>query len=249
MQNAIVASVLVFVLGAGGFWLTHGKGVDASKDEAAKQAAAYAMDLYPKEAPQVPVPAESHAQTAAAATPSPSQTAGPQQTPVTKVINNKKIMQATLHTNEGDITIEFLYKDAPNTVANFTKLAGEGFYNDTKFHRVIKGFMIQGGDPLTKDDSMMARWGTGGPGYQFADEIHANNHNDNGTIAMANSGPGTNGSQFFINVADNNFLDAKHTVFGKVVAGMDVVTKIEDTATGASDRLVSPMVINSITLQ
>lgn len=157
-------------------------------------------------------------------------------------------MQATLHTNQGDITIEF-YADAPNTVANFTKLAGEGFYNGTKFHRVIKGFMIQGGDPLSKDDSMAARWGTGGPDYKFADEIHANNKNDIGTISMANSGPNTNGSQFFINVAPNNFLDPKHTVFGKVIAGMDVVTAIEGTPTGANDRPSTPMVIESVTLK
>ncbi len=162
--------------------------------------------------------------------------------------NSKKIMNATLHTNQGDITIEFT-QDAPNTVANFTKLAGEGFYNGTKFHRVIKGFMIQGGDPLTKDDSMAARWGTGGPGYQFADEIHANNKNEIGTISMANAGPNTNGSQFFINVANNNFLDSKHTVFGKVTAGMDVVAAIESTATGAGDRPAEPMVIESVTLK
>jgi peptidylprolyl isomerase len=162
---------------------------------------------------------------------------------------NKKIMQATLHTTKGDITIEFSAA-TPTTVANFTKLAGEGFYNGTKFHRVIKGFMIQGGDPLTKDDTMAARWGTGGPGYQFGDEITAANHNDVGTIAMANSGPNTNGSQFFINTAANNFLDTKHTVFGKVVAGMDVVKAIESTPTSAgNDRPLEAMVITSITLK
>jgi peptidylprolyl isomerase len=157
-------------------------------------------------------------------------------------------MQAILHTNQGDITIEFS-NATPATVQNFVTLAGKGFYDGTKFHRVIKGFMIQGGDPLSKDDSMMARWGTGGPGYQFADEIEAGNNNNIGTIAMANAGPNTNGSQFFINVANNNFLDTKHTVFGRVVAGMDVVTKIENTTTGANDRPVSPMVINSVELK
>src|SRR3990167_5932947 len=140
-------------------------------------------------------------------------------------------MQTTLHTNKGDITIELL-SDAPHTVANFTKLAGEGFYNGTKFHRVIKGFMIQGGDPLTKDDSQAARWGTGGPGYQFADEIHVKNQNNAGTVAMANAGPNTNGSQFFINTADNNFLDPKHTVFGRVTAGLEVVQAIEAVLVG-----------------
>lgn len=163
--------------------------------------------------------------------------------------SDKKVMNATLHTNQGDITIEFMAADAPNTVANFTKLAGAGFYNGTKFHRVIQGFMIQGGDPLTKDDSMQARWGTGDPGYKFADEIHANNKNDIGTISMANSGPNTNGSQFFINVGNNNFLDGKHTVFGRVTAGMDIVAKIENTPTAPGDRPLSPMVIESVTLE
>ncbi|MBI3306146.1 peptidylprolyl isomerase [Candidatus Nomurabacteria bacterium] len=156
---------------------------------------------------------------------------------------------ATLHTSMGDITIEFLGEQAPKTVANFTKLANEGFYDGVKFHRVIKGFMIQGGDPLTKDDSKMDYWGTGGPGYKFADEIGSGNKNDAGTISMANSGPNTNGSQFFINVAANNFLDGKHTVFGKVTAGMDVVAKIENTSTNSADRPATPVVIESITLK
>jgi len=158
-------------------------------------------------------------------------------------------MTATLHTNQGDITIELLGDLAPNTVANFTKLANEGFYNETKFHRVIKGFMIQGGDPFSKDDSNVDSWGTGGPGYSFADEIHEENNNDVGTIAMANAGPNTNGSQFFINTAANNFLDTKHTVFGKVTAGMDIVKKIENTPTGSSDRPITAMVIESITIK
>lgn len=155
-------------------------------------------------------------------------------------------MQATLKTNKGDIVIEFMGSDAPNTVANFAKLAQAGFYNNTKFHRVIAGFMIQGGDPLSADDSKAAMWGTGGPGYQFADEIHANNKNNVGTIAMANAGPNTNGSQFFINVANNNFLDTKHTVFGKVVAGMEVVSAIAASQTGQNDRPVSPIIITGV---
>jgi peptidylprolyl isomerase len=188
-------------------------------------------------------------------TANPSSTAPPQETAVSSpassqpTTQNKKYMQAIFHTNKGDITIEFFGADAPNTVANFTKLASSGFYDGTKFHRVIKGFMIQGGDPLSKDDSMMARWGTGGPGYQFADEIRAGNQNNIGVISMANAGPNTNGSQFFINTANNNFLDTKHTTFGKVVSGMDVVTAIEATPTGANDRPTSPILINSITLQ
>lgn len=159
---------------------------------------------------------------------------------------NKKSMNVTFKTNKGNIKIELFDSRVPNTTANFRKLVESGFYNGVKFHRVIKGFMIQSGDPLTKDDSKSALWGTGGPGYKFNDEISAENHNDVGTIAMANSGPNTNGSQFFINVNPNNFLDGKHTVFGKVVEGMDVVAAIEGTPTDGSDRPLSPVIIESI---
>jgi len=137
-------------------------------------------------------------------------------------------------------------------VANFLKLAKEGFYDGVKFHRVIKGFMIQGGDPLSKDDSKINLWGTGGPGYSFADELgrgNENNRNDVGTISMANSGPNTNGSQFFINVVSNNFLDTKHVVFGKVMSGMDIVKEIENMPTllpGIADRPASAVVIENI---
>lgn len=155
-------------------------------------------------------------------------------------------MNAILHTNHGDITVELLQNDAPKTVENFTKLAREGYFNGTKFHRVIAGFMIQGGDPQTKDDALMARWGTGGPGYTFADEIHQNNRNDVGTISMANAGPNTNGSQFFINTANNSFLDTKHTVFGKVTAGAAAVESIENTPTTPQDRPLQPVVIESV---
>ncbi|MDO8551945.1 MAG: peptidylprolyl isomerase [bacterium] len=169
-------------------------------------------------------------------------------------------MKAILKTNKGDITLEFMENDAPNTVANFVKLAKEGFYDGTKFHRVIKDFMIQGGDPLSKDDSQISHWGTGGPstgadakligpGYSFADEIHANNRNEIGTISMANAGPNTNGSQFFINAANNNFLDTKHTVFGKVSEGMDVVAEVENTPVDSRDIPVSPAVIQRIEIQ
>lgn len=162
--------------------------------------------------------------------------------------NNKEnnMTQVLLETNQGDITLELFSEDAPNTVANFVKLAGEGFYDGTRFHRVIKGFMIQGGDPLSRDEEERNMWGTGGPGYKFEDEIHANNLNAIGTISMANSGPNTNGSQFFINTADNNFLDPKHTVFGKVVAGMETVSAIENTETAEADRPVEDMIIESI---
>ncbi len=179
-----------------------------------------------------------------------SQGAGVNSNPNPPLETNSKIMNATFHTNKGDITIELNNTGTtPNTVANFVKLAGEGFYNGTKFHRVIKGFMNQGGDPLTKDDSQIARWGTGGPGYQFADELTPTNNNDTGTISMANAGPNTNGSQFFINVAPNHSLDGKHTVFGRVVSGMDVVTAINTTPTDSADRPLSPVIIESVTLK
>ncbi|MEK7093347.1 MAG: peptidylprolyl isomerase [Patescibacteria group bacterium] len=157
-------------------------------------------------------------------------------------------MKATLKTTKGDIVIELYEADAPATVANFVKLAKSGFYDGTKFHRVIKDFMIQGGDPQTKDDALAERWGTGGPGYKFEDEIHGNNKNDIGTIAMANAGPDTNGSQFFINTAENSFLNTKHTVFGHVVDGMDAVRAIEECEVGGNDRPVEPMLINSVSV-
>jgi cyclophilin family peptidyl-prolyl cis-trans isomerase len=154
-----------------------------------------------------------------------------------------------LKTSFGDIELELFKDKAPNTVDNFTKLATEGFYNGTRFHRVIENFMIQGGDPLSKDVSLKSMWGTGDPGYKFADEIHSENVNSIGTIAMANSGPNTNGSQFFINVADNNWLDGLHTVFGKVVVGVDIVIKISQSKTGVNDQPVEDIIINSVELK
>jgi peptidylprolyl isomerase len=161
----------------------------------------------------------------------------------------EKYTQATFTTSAGTIVIELDRAHTPHTVQNFVTLASSGFYNGTRFHRVIKDFMIQGGDPLSKDDAKQAYWGTGGPGYQFADEIESTNNNAVGTIAMANAGPNTNGSQFFINVADNSFLNTKHTVFGKVIKGYDIVEKISTTKTGPQDRPVEPITITSITLQ
>lgn len=155
-------------------------------------------------------------------------------------------MNIKINTNKGIIELELFTDLKPKTTENFIKLAREGYYDGVKFHRVIKGFMIQGGDPLTKDDSMMNAWGTGGPGYTFADEIGSENSNARGTISMANAGPNTNGSQFFINVNDNNFLDSKHTAFGKVVGGMDVVEAIENVQVGPSDRPVEAVFIESI---
>ena len=147
---------------------------------------------------------------------------------------------ATLQTSAGPITIELFEEDAPRTVANFRKLAGDGFYDELIFHRVIPDFMIQGGCPEGT--------GTGGPGYEFEDEF-----NDNkivrGALAMANRGPNTNGSQFFIVTTDAApWLDGKHTVFGRVTDGMDNVDAIEGTETDGSDRPVEPQVIKSVEL-
>lgn len=158
------------------------------------------------------------------------------------------VTEAILHTSKGDITIEF-DNAAPATVANFIKLAQSGYYDGVKFHRVIKGFMDQAGDPLTKDDSMQARWGTGGPGYTIADE-NMSAHNGVGVVSMANTGqPNSGGSQFFINAADNAFLDGKYAVFGRVVAGLDVALAINDVPVDSSDRPTTPVVITSVTLK
>lgn len=157
--------------------------------------------------------------------------------------------QATLKTTMGDIVIELDQANTPNTVENFTKLASSGFYDGTKFHRVIKDFMIQGGDPFSKDDSKQDMWGMGDPGYKFDDEIKPTNNNAKGTISMANSGPNTNGSQFFINVADNGFLNGKHTVFGHVTSGYDIVEKISLVQTGPGDRPVTAVAITSVELK
>jgi peptidylprolyl isomerase len=132
-----------------------------------------------------------------------------------------------LETNMGNITIA-LAPDMPITAGNFESLVKKGYYDGVIFHRVINGFMIQGGDPTGT--------GMGGPGYQIKDEFTKNNRNDRGTISMANAGPNTGGSQFFINLVNNNFLDSKHPVFGKVVEGMDVVDAIAKVKTASGDR-------------
>ncbi len=132
-----------------------------------------------------------------------------------------------LSTSMGDIIIQ-LYDDMPITAGNFQKLVEKGFYEGTILHRIIDGFMLQGGDPTGT--------GRGGPGYAIKDELTNHNKNDRGTISMANAGPNTGGSQFFINLVDNNYLDKAHPVFGKVVEGMDVVDKIGKVKTNAMDR-------------
>lgn len=155
-----------------------------------------------------------------------------------------------MKTNMGDITIELFNDSRPITAGNFSKLAKEGFYNDVKFHRVIEGFMIQGGDPESKDDSRRDYWGTGGPGYKIEDELKAPNENLRGTISMANAGPNTGGSQFFINLVDNSPLDSRHSVFGKVIAGMEVVDVIGAVEVDAmeSHKPLRNVVIESVIL-
>ncbi|MEW5897094.1 MAG: peptidylprolyl isomerase [Nanoarchaeota archaeon] len=153
---------------------------------------------------------------------------------------------AVFDTNLGMIKVELFERTMPITSNNFITLAEKGFYDGTKFHRVISGFMIQGGDPFSKNDSLKQFWGTGGPGYTIKDEFTDGNKNDRGTISMANAGPNTGGSQFFINVVNNNFLDSKHPVFGKVVEGIDVVDKIAKVQTDSEDKPAEDVVINSI---
>ncbi len=167
------------------------------------------------------------------------------------------MLHAHFTTSEGQFTIRLFESEAPNTVANFVGLA-EGakewtdpksrqkvkrpYYDGLIFHRVIADFMIQGGDPLGT--------GTGGPGYTFADEFHPKaRHSKAGMLSMANAGPNTNGSQFFITLAPTAWLDNKHTVFGEVVEGLDIVKRIGSTATGPNDRPVKPIAIQTVTIK
>ena len=152
--------------------------------------------------------------------------------------------EATMHTNHGPIGLELFDDDAPKTVENFRKLAADGFYEGVIFHRVIKDFMIQGGDPTGT--------GTGGPGYTFDDEIHPELQFDRPyLLAMANAGPKTNGSQFFITVAPTTWLNRKHTIFGEVAddASRKVVDSIATTKTGAGDRPVEDIVIERVEIE
>ena len=139
--------------------------------------------------------------------------------PPPMTIDPNKQYSATLHTNQGDVVVELFAKDAPKTVNNFVFLAREGFYNGVSFHRVIPGFMAQGGDPTGS--------GSGGPGYRFEDERNSRQHLE-GTLSMANAGPNTNGSQFFICYAPQPHLNGRHTIFGQVTQGMDVVRQLRE---------------------
>ena len=157
------------------------------------------------------------------------------------LLPNKKMTTVTFETNKGNIVIQ-LYTNMPITAGNFEKLVKEGFYDNVIFHRVIDNFMIQGGDPTGT--------GTGGPGYTIKDEFVADHSNIKGTISMANSGPNTGGSQFFINLINNSFLDydkapltSKHPVFGEVIEGMDIVDLIAKVPKDANDKPLEDVVI------
>jgi peptidylprolyl isomerase len=150
--------------------------------------------------------------------------------------SNEGGVKVLLKTSMGDITLQ-LYEDTPITSGNFQKLVEKGFYDGVVFHRIIDGFMVQGGDPTGT--------GCGGPGYAIKDELSRKNKNDRGTISMANAGPNTGGSQFFINLVNNNFLDSKHPVFGKVIEGMDVVDAMAKVKKAANDRPVKDVKIES----
>ena len=157
--------------------------------------------------------------------------------------------RAKIKTNQGDITVEFYGDDSSVTVNNFLNLAQSGFYNGTRFHRIIKDFMIQGGDPNSADENKRSFWGMGDPGYKFDDEFNAHKL-VKGSLAMANSGPNTNGSQFFIVTAEETpWLDGKHTNFGFVVEGMDVVEKLGNLETLDRDVPAEDVIVESIELQ
>ncbi len=155
---------------------------------------------------------------------------------------NKMGKTAVFETNKGTFEIELFTDKAPITTQNFIGLVNKGFYDGLIFHRVIDGFMIQGGDPDGR--------GTGGPGYTIEDEFHPGlKHDSAGILSMANAGPNTGGSQFFITLAPTPWLDGKHAVFGKVTQGMDVVEAIGKVQTGANDKPVEDVIINKITIK
>src|SRR3989344_4209947 len=226
MKNIILGIVVVVVVGIGGYYL-----FSANKDTSDS------VGLQPSlQATEAPV----NTNQLTDATSSVSLSLSPSTTSEA----NKSSM-ITLDTNYGKIVFETYDADAPNTVKNFITLADKGFYNGLTFHRVIKGFMIQGGDPSGN--------GTGGPGYQFADELDPNTPSykagyKKGVVAMANSGPNTNGSQFFIMHTDYPLPNA-YTIFGHVVSGQEVVDKIANVPTGANDKPTTPVTMRTVTVE
>jgi len=161
-------------------------------------------------------------------------------------VSNSNNEVAVIKTVAGDMVIEFWPDMAPNTVENFKTLAKKGFYDGTAFHRIIKGFMIQGGDPLTKDEAQQNRWGTGDPGYKIKAEFNERSHK-RGVISMARSqDPNSAGSQFFICHGDPSFLDRQYTAFGKLIKGDDVLEKLATCETGRQDRPVKRQGVESV---
>ncbi|MBM3849547.1 MAG: peptidylprolyl isomerase [Verrucomicrobia bacterium] len=161
-------------------------------------------------------------------------------------VSNSNNEVAVIKTVAGDMVIEFWPDVAPNTVENFKTLAKKGFYDGTAFHRIIKGFMIQGGDPLTKDEAQQNRWGTGDPGYKIKAEFNERSHK-RGVISMARSqDPNSAGSQFFICHGDPSFLDRQYTAFGKLIKGDDVLEKLATCETGRQDRPVKRQGVESV---
>lgn len=164
--------------------------------------------------------------------------------PETKTVNTNEV--AILKTSEGEMVLEFWPDVAPGHVENFKKLANKGFYDGTCFHRVIKGFMIQGGDPLTKDEANKSRWGTGDPGYKIKAEFNDKAHVRGVLSAARSNDPDSAGSQFFICHGDPRFLDKQYTAFGKLIKGDDVLEKIATTATAPGDRPLKRMNVESV---
>lgn len=175
--------------------------------------------------------------------------ANSQASATTNTMENKSYTQAVITTNKGVIEVD-LDTSKVLTVSNFGKLAESSFYNGVRFHRVIKGFMIQAGDPLSKDVVNKSTWGTGGPGYRFNDELTGNEQYTLGTLAMANAGPNTNGSQFFIVTAQPGVpLPPSYTVFGRVTKGIEIALAIENVATNSSDQPLEDIIIEKIEMK
>jgi cyclophilin family peptidyl-prolyl cis-trans isomerase len=154
-----------------------------------------------------------------------------------------------METNMGVMEFELYDELVPETAGNFKKLVEEGFYDGQRFHRIIENFMVQGGDPLSKDVSNTARWGTGGPGYDIKDEfVDELKHTKKGLLSMANSGPNTGGSQFFITLVPTPHLDGKHAIFGEIVSGEDVLSEIGSVETDGADRPVKEIIVEKVSI-
>lgn len=227
-KNWIVAVVIIVIIGLAWFFLDHRSGYPKGPQDILNEQ----NNAYSTSTPQVTTG------------PSPSPAVSPTQTNTNSSIKNF-MHTVTIQTNKGTIVFETYDADAPKTVENFITLANKGFYNGLIFHRVINGFMIQGGDPSGN--------GTGGPGYQFADELNPATPSYQagyvrGTVAMANAGPNTNGSQFFIMQKDTP-LPHNYSIFGRVISGLEVVDAIANVAKGANDKPLENVVMTKVTVR